>query len=1062
LAVDAHVRQTGWKAPLNGAGVDRLAEEQAALRRVATLVARAVPAGELFRAVVEEVGRVLSVENVHLLRYGPDDAATVLASFGRTYGVLPAGARMKLGGRNVTTLVFETGRSARIDDYGDASGPFAVGAREHGVRSSVATPIVVEGAMWGVMVVGCFEEQTLPADTEARLASFTELVGTAVANAESRAGLARLAEEQAALRRVATLVAHGTPPEEVFAAVVEEVGRLLSGVSVDYAGMARYEPDGGLTVLATAGRAGFVPIGTRLTPGELKLGTIVFETGRPARVDDYADASGPFGIALHEMGVRSAIAAPIIIEDRLWGVVAAGSTLGQPLPVGTETRLASFSELLATAIANAESRAGLARLAEEQAALRRIATLVARGQPPEEVFAAVAREVERLLDAEMTNLARYDPDGAFTVVASSGIGLLAVGSRWPVGGKNLATLVFETAGPARLDNYVEASGAHIDGARPVGLRSSVGVPIILEGRLWGIIGVATTQAEPLPADTEARLRSFTELVATAIANAESGAGRDRLAAEQEALRRVATLVAQGAAPEEVFAAVANEVGRVLSLDLTYVGRYESDGALTFIASPSEIVPVGSRWPLEEQSNVATLVFESGRSARIDDWAEATGPLAELVREAGVRSVVGTPIIVEGRLWGVIGVATTGAKPLPADTEARLSSFTELVATAIANAESRAGLARLAEEQAALRRVATLVAEGAAPAAVFDAVAAEMATLLDADGITLVRYESDDELTVLAHHGSAAQQVPAGSRIRHDGASVTATVRRTQRPARMESYADTHGQIGEVIGDLRYRSGVGAPIVVDGRLWGATIANWTGEEPPPPGTEDRLAQFARLLDTAIANADSRDQLTASRARLVTEALEARRGVVRDLHDGGQRLLVHTIIKLKLARRALDENKPDAAPLLSEALEHAESANDELRELSHGQLPSVLTREGLRAGVVELVATASIPVEIDVRVGRLPAVVEATAYFFVAETLTNVVKHARAERAQVRAFVQDDTLHVEVRDDGVGGANPSGGGLVGLRDRVTALRGRLCIQSSAQGGTILVATLPLDSE
>jgi GAF domain-containing protein len=1062
LAVDAHVRQTGWKAPLNGAGVDRLAEEQAALRRVATLVARAVPAGELFRAVVEEVGRVLSVENVHLLRYGPDDAATVLASFGRTYGVLPAGARMKLGGRNVTTLVFETGRSARIDDYGDASGPFAVGAREHGVRSSVATPIVVEGAMWGVMVVGCFEEQTLPADTEARLASFTELVGTAVANAESRAGLARLAEEQAALRRVATLVAHGTPPEEVFAAVVEEVGRLLSGVSVDYAGMARYEPDGGLTVLATAGRAGFVPIGTRLTPGELKLGTIVFETGRPARVDDYADASGPFGIALHEMGVRSAIAAPIIIEDRLWGVVAAGSTLGQPLPVGTETRLASFSELLATAIANAESRAGLARLAEEQAALRRIATLVARGQPPEEVFAAVAREVERLLDAEMTNLARYDPDGAFAVVASSGIGLLAVGSRWPVGGKNLATLVFETAGPARLDNYVEASGAHIDGARPVGLRSSVGVPIILEGRLWGIIGVATTQAEPLPADTEARLRSFTELVATAIANAESGAGRDRLAAEQEALRRVATLVARGVPPEEVFASVTEEVARLFRTDGSHLRRFESDGTYTVLASGGKpLLPIGSRWPIGGK-NPTTTIFETGRPARIDNYnTNATGELADHIREVGVRSAVGTPVIVEGHVWGVVGVGSN-RDALPPDTEERLAAFTELVATAIANTESRAGLARLAEEQAALRRVATLVAEGAAPAAVFDAVAAEMATLLDADGITLVRYESDDELTVLAHHGSAAQQVPAGSRIRHDGASVTATVRRTQRPARMESYADTHGQIGEVIGDLRYRSGVGAPIVVDGRLWGATIANWTGEEPPPPGTEDRLAQFARLPDTAIANADSRDQLTASRARLVTEALEARRGVVRDLHDGGQRLLVHTIIKLKLARRALDENKPDAAPLLSEALEHAESANDELRELSHGQLPSVLTREGLRAGVVELVATASIPVEIDVRVGRLPAVVEATAYFFVAEALTNVVKHARAERAQVRAFVQDDTLHVEVRDDGVGGANPSGGGLVGLRDRVTALRGRLCIQSSAQGGTILVATLPLDPE
>jgi signal transduction histidine kinase len=134
-------------------------------------------------------------------------------------------------------------------------------------------------------------------------------------------------------------------------------------------------------------------------------------------------------------------------------------------------------------------------------------------------------------------------------------------------------------------------------------------------------------------------------------------------------------------------------------------------------------------------------------------------------------------------------------------------------------------------------------------------------------------------------------------------------------------------------------------VVDGRLWGATIANWTTEQPPPPGTEQRLAQFARLLDTAIANADSRDQLTASRARLVTEAYEARRRVVRDLHDGAQQGLVHTIIALKLARRALDEGQQDMGPLVSGALQYAESANDELRELVHGILPSVLTREGL---------------------------------------------------------------------------------------------------------------------
>jgi GAF domain-containing protein len=209
--------EIGWRAPVTGAGLRGLDEEQAALRRVATLVARGVAAGELFRAVTEEVAGLLAAENVHLIRYEPDDAATVLAAFGRNERVLPAGRRWKLGGKNVTTLVFETGRSARIADYGDASGTFAVGAREHGVRSSVAAPIVVEASLWGVMVVAWSEERSLPADTEARLADFTELLAMAVANAESRAGLAQLAEEQEALRRVATLVARSVPPEEVFA-----------------------------------------------------------------------------------------------------------------------------------------------------------------------------------------------------------------------------------------------------------------------------------------------------------------------------------------------------------------------------------------------------------------------------------------------------------------------------------------------------------------------------------------------------------------------------------------------------------------------------------------------------------------------------------------------------------------------------------------------------------------------------------------------------------------------------------------------------------------------------
>ena len=347
-----------------------------------------------------------------------------------------------------------------------------------------------------------------------------------------------LAEEQAALRRVAMLVALGVPPDEVFAAVTVEVVRLLP---VDFARMGRYESDGTVTTVAVSGRTDDAfPVGRRLAPGWKNLGRMVAQTGRSARVDSIADASGPGGITARQMGVRSAVATPIMVEGRLWGVMAAGSTVEQLLPGDTEARLASFTELVATAISNAESRAALARLAEEQAALRRVATLVARGAAPEEVFAAVAGEVGQLFGTDLANMARYESDGTFTVVASAG-NRFPVGSRWPLGGETLTTIVFETGRPARFDGYSDVTGTLADDAREAGLRSAVATPITAEGRLWGVIGVGSSLEQPLPADTEARLASFTELVATAIANAASRAAlatsRARIVAAADETRR---------------------------------------------------------------------------------------------------------------------------------------------------------------------------------------------------------------------------------------------------------------------------------------------------------------------------------------------------------------------------------------------------------------------------------------------------------------------------------------------------------------------------------------------
>jgi PAS domain S-box-containing protein len=704
----------------------------------------------------------------------------------------------------------------------------------------------------------------------------------------------------------------------------------------------------------------------------------------------------------------------------------------------------------------------LERLADEQAALRRVAMLVAEDVPSSELFLAVTREVGTLLGGDFSGMIRYDDGTVATVATWAAIGEHPpVPDRWPIAADDAATIIAETREPARVDDWAAVPGPMAAFIREeLGVSSSVGSPIVVEGRLWGALAVHSKQRQPLPPDTEARLRNFTELVATAISNIDARAEAARLAQEQAALRRVAELVAREASQVEVFRAIAEEIGRLLGTEEMRMLRYEDDGSAIVVGSSGDedAFPLGSRLSLEGDT-AASRVLRMGRTARIDDYRTMSGPLAETARSIGVRSAVGAPIVVEGRLWGAMVTATTQDKPLPPATEFRLGQFTELMVTAIANAEARAEVERLADEQAALRRVATLVAQGASPSAVLDTVAAEMERVLGADGVTLSRYEPDEEVIVVAHSGSDPRRVPPGTRVSHQGENVTSLVRRSKRSARMEHRKGAHGAIAQLTRTAGVRASVGAPIVVEGRLWGVAIANWRGEESPPADTEERMAQFAELLDTAIANADSRDQLTASRARLVTEGDEARRRVVRDLHDGAQQRLVHTIVTLKLARRALRENNGEAESLVGEALEQAQQGNAELRELAHGILPAILTHGGLRAGVDTVVARYDLPVQVDVPAERFPAEIEASAYFIVAEALTNVMKHAHAESADVKASVQDGMLHVEVRDDGIGGADPGGHGLVGMGDRVTALGGRLKIDSPAGGGTLVAATLPL---
>jgi signal transduction histidine kinase len=876
-------------------------------------------------------------------------------------------------------------------------------------------------------------------------------------DAKRRVELERLAEEQAALRRVATLVADGASPDEVFAAVGDEVARTLGFPT---AGMLRYEADQSVTMLATAGLE-VLPMRTRLPPDAQVLSTAVLDAGGPARVD-YTQASGRTAESVRAQGVHWGVGAPIIVERALWGVMCVGSTEPEPPPSETEARLVKFTELLATAIANAESRKALAQLAEEQAALRRVATLVAAGALPQEVFEAVSVEVAALIPADGSALTRYEADG--TVTALSGWttegGYSYVGERYELEG-TVSGLIFETGRPGRAENYAEAPGMAPEAARAMGWHSSVGAPITVEGRLWGVLAVVSKNESPLPPDTEQRLAAFTELVATAIANTEAHQELARLAVEQAALRRVATLVAAGAPPAGVFDAVTGEVAALIPADGSALTRFEAEGTFTPLsgwALEGGQKHVGKRF--ERAGTVSGLIFETGRPGRLENYAEAPGEASAVARELGWRSAVGAPITVAGRLWGALVVVSKSEQLLPSETEGRLVEFTELVATAIANSQAHQELARLADEQAALRRVATLAAQGAAPGEVFEAVSAEVAPLVGGDGAAITRYEADGTFMAVGGWVSSGGFPLTGMHFPLEG-SVSGLILETRSPSRIDSFEGQPGKTAAVMRDLGWRSAIGAPISVEGHLWGVLVVYSKKAEPLPADTERRLGQFTQIVATAIANTESRAELEASRARIVATADATRRQIERDLHDGAQQRLVSLVLQLRAAQSAAPRGAGELVRQLDVVATGLAEAIEELSEIARGLHPAILAEGGLRPALKALARRSAVPVELDVRVeGRLPQPVEIAAYYAVAEGLTNVAKHARASAAEVQVEIGQGVLHVSVRDDGRGGAGfGRGSGLVGLKDRVEALGGRIRLDNLPGAGTALDIVLPL---
>jgi signal transduction histidine kinase len=543
-----------------------------------------------------------------------------------------------------------------------------------------------------------------------------------------------------------------------------------------------------------------------------------------------------------------------------------------------------------------------------------------------------------------------------------------------------------------------------------------------------------------------------------------------IAEEQAALRRVAMLVGAGGTPEEIFGAVSDEVRRLVGIDITSMFRCEAGDRLTLLAVRSRSGPVlSSVIGRQIRLGPAFRAFlAGGRPARLDAAAVARwiGDLPE-ARALGLRASIGVPIIVDGRPWGAVFASATTTDALPRGAEQPFADFTELVATAIANAQARSDLRKLAEDQASLRRVATYAMSGAGADDILHLVAEEVARVVDAALTGVHRYLPDGRAVRVAGWAADGQALPVGEiRVHEPAIDGELKAGRVIRVTRVEDMPDS--PLTARVRARGIRIYLAVPIMVDGRPWGAILAGAARPEAFRADTTERMQAFTELVAIAVSAVAAREELARSnarlaesRARVVAAADGERARVVRDLHDGAQQRLVHAIITLKLARRALaTDDLVRVRELTAEALEQAQRANVGLRELAQGIMPSVLTHGGLLAGVRSLVDEMSLPVHVEVRAGRLPAQVEANAYFIVAEALTNVLKHAEAHEAEVRVLRTGDTLAIEVHDDGVGGAGLRGStGLLGLQDRAVAAGGSLRVDSPPGGGTHVAAALPL---
>jgi signal transduction histidine kinase len=530
----------------------------------------------------------------------------------------------------------------------------------------------------------------------------------------------------------------------------------------------------------------------------------------------------------------------------------------------------------------------------------------------------------------------------------------------------------------------------------------------------------------------------------------------RLVDEQTALRRVATLVASGATDLDLVAAVTSEIAQLFGADRATALRWDGDcvrviGDWTAAGQP---MTLADRVYSFGGDTLTARVVGSNSPARVESVDDLHTDFArERWQELGIQAAIGAPIVLDGRVWGVIMASRRSVDdPFPAGAEYRLGDFAALVAQAIANSEARLEVAALAEEQASLRRIATLVAGGRPQADVLTAATGEVGRIFGARAVYFVRWEGvPDEVRLIRGWTDDAEPSAEGLLFHPSAGGATLKVLETGFASRGE---ETSPELGP-------RFAIGAPVIVNATLEGALVAFRAVDSAFPTAAEIRLRSFADLISQAIANARAQEEMRASRVRIVRAGDEARRKLERNLHDGAQQRLVSSSLSLRLALAKLPENASESKEILSAAADELTLAMHELRELARGIHPAVLTEQGLDIALEALADRAPLNVSVSAELGaRLPPDVEVAVYYVVSEALTNCAKYAQASTVEVRVTRADCLARAEVIDDGVGGADVTrGSGLRGLADRVEALDGKLGVESAPKRGTRVWAEIPL---